>query len=195
MDVALLLAGVQKFDGLFVRLIGTSPMRQKKFTAASFPFASVNRYLKNNNCPGFFSSTHPVIQGMAQTAMRGGLTGMYASLGGKACPAPINYHIYEAQKKQENRWYRADELLYGSGVPTTTSSTSQKQRNNDNDDDDDEDYYCRHQRHRRRWQWTPYAKDPDLLEREQLAMGTTVSGYDIHSLYASAGIYILFICV
>ena len=149
MDVALLLAGVQKFDSLFVKLIGTSPMRQQKFTAASFAFAAVNRYLKNNNCPGFFASTHPVIQGMTQSAMRGGVTGMYTSLGGKACPVPINHHIYLAQQRQEQ------------------------------EEEEDEKEQSFH--------WRPYARDPDLADKSQLAHANHVVGYDIHSLYASAG--------
>ena len=100
MDCLLLLAGMQKFGWLFGKFVNTKPMVNQKFTAASFSFSAVNNFLKENKRPGFFRANHPLVQAVAQGAMRGGVTAVLGTLGGKASPQPINYHLYRAQTKK-----------------------------------------------------------------------------------------------
>ena len=97
MDCALLVAAVLKFDWLFSRFMGTTPMQTQKFTAASFSFAAVCGFLKARRRPGFFRGNNPLVQATGQLAMRGGVTAALATLGGEADPHPINHHLYRAQ--------------------------------------------------------------------------------------------------
>ena len=180
LDCLILLAGMHKLYSLFNTLMHTNPMECNKFTIASFAFDIVQKYLRSQQKIGFFTAQHPVIQAFVQTAMRGGVTGVYATMGGECTPGYINEHLYQAhvnnniiseQQEQQKKEKKDQE-----------KETIEK--NIDGTDDKKQRYYC-------------YARDPDFDTSRgdddddeapgPLKKANTVLGLDIHSLYASSG--------